>query len=292
VLTLFVGVVVGFFGFNTLENIRKQTSDIATNATNKAVAEETNRLRDEINKKVQAQFETPAIQAVVKIEAKKATQGRVNTIIVEQVNQQVGDAVKQLEPTLNVQAKSAVDQVVKESVRPTLNNLQNYALAEKSLILAPHDAYAYDDAIRIWRDNDTYPPALTVAAGSIVKSIKNDPKYTAIDRGGCLEQHSLSQLISMLNSSDAQSQNEALPCLTPKLARERFSVAAVQNAAMDRIFQLMTTGVDLATRARAFYLFKDLARATPHGNPDDLRLLDNAVNAPWWQKHRSEYIHQ
>ena len=148
ILIVAVGGLVAFVGWHTIEDIKKQASAATDQEirnirqqSHDALTQQTAQIQQQITKRLDDEFATPAIKQTVELAAKQQTAGALLPIINHEVRSQVSAGVKneqqnvkatllqevhtsvdELRPTINQRVDSTVGQAVSASVRTQVDS--------------------------------------------------------------------------------------------------------------------------------------------------------------------------
>jgi len=328
-LVVIVGAIGVWFGFNTVKEA-KGVAEIEAKASVKEHLDElVPKMQEEVRARVSKEFESPNIEALVRQEARKATELNSNHIIRREVATQVTSAVQsqrdEIHRSLVVASRQAVDEVkgeiqiqaqnevtsaINQTVVPELKKLNRYTGAAGLFPRARDgDSAAFDSVASMAADPHELDE-LRKTAQSTLDAIERDSRFQN-QGSNCRAESStaISELIAQLKSNDRDQKLNAIGCLSASMCEYRHPRSASDSSpsylptpeamveirgaypSLDALFQIMTTDPELETRAQAFYTFQSLVSAGYRpGDLGPLKVLDNLVNSKWWHDHRSEYV--
>ncbi len=136
-------IVLGFLGLTTVGGIYGAFK-CASYETRKALDTEVKRARQEVSKRLDAEFESKEIQELIEVTAKGYTEGEVQKYISDRVDKAITPVQKSLDDKLQEASK-------------TLSELQLAIEFTMTVIAAQSDDRKAFDQLQAWADDKSYP---------------------------------------------------------------------------------------------------------------------------------------
>jgi hypothetical protein len=290
ILFVVIGIAVTLFGLRSLAEIREQMASVTKN--------EIEHMRSEVSQRVNAEFQTEAIQRTVKDAARSQTTTAIKPLISSEVSQQVKlrvgaaestivstvkdetqKAVKGLSPGIDKAVSKAVDDKVgtavqskiQNEIQPVLSSLRDSAeLTSLSTRASSGDAAAYDRLLSlVSTSNDAGTRQLADVYVNKIIDENNSGMYMT---RGFQNPITEDQKAQVLHYPDAGSRQAALDTLDLPHIKDNLRT----------VFTLMMKDSSLKVRAAAFRRFVEATSAK-------IRVLDLEAAQQYWEAHASEY---
>ena len=263
-------------------------------------------MQDEIRQKLQAQFETPQLQKMVKEAASVQTGAVLRPLIQQEVSSDVAKRVKDEQQTINSTLVSethkavdnlkpdidsivstrvnatvdkSVDNQISTKVQPVLSSLQQKEGLSDLLIRAQTgDGVAFDQLSFYAARFPSPRPEIQQSIVRAVRDIIRQHNQAVRSSLTFIKPQTDEQMLQYLHDSESGNREAAI---------DNLKEAALRSHA-DDLFRIMTSDPELSVREAAFIRFKQL-----RGDNDpehNIQNLDNYTVSQWWSKHRQEFI--
>ncbi len=292
VLSFPVGIllaIAAFLGFRSVSDLKQTIQNEARNETQAEVK----RMQDEIRNRLNDQFQTPAIQKMVReaaaestktsatpmIKAEVATQvkSRVEAerpSITAAVNQQTQTAVKEMGTKIDVLVKDAVDSKVKaqvESVVEQVNLLKGEADIQLMITrMNADDARAFDSLSALKPDPDSEDWRLINSAIRSVYDTHAGGFYMSRNFNQPITEE---QMIAVLRHPDASMRQASLDTLVSKPHPE----------ILPDLVGMITSDPSLNVRCAAYRLFNAYTKQS-------FKCLDKNGVLQWWEANKKTAV--
>ncbi len=281
--------IAGFFGFKSITDLKQTLETEARQSTRSEI----NRMQEEIRTRLKDQFQTPALQKMVKDEAQNATKQAADPLIKSEVRSEVasqvrlrvdaerpsiaaavtretGAAVKAMSPQIGSLVKQSVDEKVATDVQPLIERVKDEADLQGLISrMNADDAEAFDSLFAA----HSYPnPTQEKMVRSAVKNTilaHNQGFYSTRGFPGPLTDE---QLIADLSNSESTIRQAALDTLLPK----------AKTSMLPKVVEMIRSDASLDVRCSAHRLFNALTK-------QQFQNLDKASVLNWWEANKQSF---
>jgi hypothetical protein len=281
--------VAGFFGWKSFADMTRTMQSEARLDTRLEI----DRMRGEIRKSLNEQFQTAALQQMVRQEAREATsnaatpliKGEVATqvkirvdaergTIAKAVTAQTQLAVAEMTPHIDSQVKQSVDAKVDGAVQPVIQQLDSLkGDIELQLTIArmnADDAEAFDSLVALHAFRDSAQQRAVTEAVRSVAMAHNGGMYQTRSFKSVLTEE---QLMVALIASESTTRQAALDTL----------VSTAKPSMLPRIVEVIQSDPSIDVRCSAYRLFNKVTQQA-------FVCLDKASLMTWWEVNNSNFI--
>jgi hypothetical protein len=284
--------VAAFFGWRSLADLKTSIRTEARSETKTEIV----RMQGEIREKLQAQFQTPALQKMVReaaedqtrkaaeplitSEVEKQVKTRVNAeepTIVAEVTRQTQAAVKQMKPDIDSLVKKTVSVNIQENVAPvetSLKGLKADADLQRTIIRMNNDDAIAFDQLMVFVSSTSDEATKQLVTGALKDAI--DAHNDALRIGWTFTApHTEDQMINELSSPDVSVRKTALSML-----------ASNSKLSTSRVVEIAANDASLNVRCEAGRIFDD--RTKQHFKC----LAGHRILARWWEANKQNFPDQ
>ncbi len=277
-------LVAAFFGLKSISDVK----DAIRTEAGRETQSEITRMQGEIRKRLDDQFQTPALQKLIKDAAKEVTEKSAEPLIKSEVAAQVKSgvdaqkpaiaaavaqqtqaAVKQMESEIESIAKKSVDTKVSTEVDPVIRKIKDDGDFQLLITrMDADDAQAFDRLAHLPPSTDPSRQSVAIAALRSVYAAHNS---------GMFQGHQFSspqtdsQLVAHLTNVDPFSRQAALDALTSK---KNLSL-------LPRVVEMMIADPSIDVRCAAFRAFNNWTAQT-------FQCLDSNAFS-WWLANKQKF---
>jgi hypothetical protein len=325
IVTIACGFAV-FLGINTINGAKEAAQQAARTQAREATDAQIAKLKPEIDNRISKEFETPTIEQIVREKAQEATATTAHKIIVEEVDNKVGEAVnaerEDIHSTLKSAAANAVNEVkstiqseaakdareiIKAEIQPQLDVAASYNSVARDYSLALLGlADSFDRLYAVSKQPGIDPGLNAVAVADVRNVIDIFPSHRPSPILCPSQPGDLELAQEQLKSNDWRVYSKYLECFnmfdirnklpgplgSAELSPNAQSALQFSYRSVDRLFIIMTTAPGLGDRYVACNdVFSIVITARPQLGKDMPRgCFDKESYLSWWQVHRKEFV--
>jgi len=285
--------VAAWFGFKSISDLKGALEAEARQSTQVEVS----RMQNEIRGRISEQFQTPALQKMVKeaaaeqtktaseplIKQEVATQvkARVDTerpTIVAAVTEQTKAAVKQMGPQIDQQVRDSVEAKVQHQVEPViqkLNTLKSDADLQRLIIRMDNDdAVAFDQLLAILSET-TNVETTDLVRTAITDVVERHETAVTMGRDFKAPLTETQMLVIMMDTSH--------PPVDRETAIDKLLGTSTQNRSLvPKLVEVITSDPSLNVRCHAGRAFNNLTS-------QHFKCLDKPDQLAWWQANKKAF---
>jgi hypothetical protein len=280
-----LAIIAAFLGFASVRDLKQTIQAEARRQTQTEIT----RMQGEIRTRLDEQFQTPALQKMVKEAAKESTKAAAEPLIKSEVATQVGSrvdaekpaiaaavtqqsqiAVKQMGSQLDSLVKKSVDVKVSTDVDPVIQKIKDEGDFQLLITrMNADDAQAFDALSHLPPSMDPTQRNVAFAALRTVIAANNSGMFTSRQFNS---PQSDDQLVAYLSNFDSYSRQAALDALSPK---KNLSL-------LPKIVEMMMSDPSINVRCSAF-------RAFNTWTGQSFQCLDSVNTLSWWTANKQKF---